>query len=330
MSKIINRYGPMPDELLHSFIFRVLSRSGYKKECSAVVSESGWTSRPKLPLNCNWLFDNRNQPNLVNYFANSVGERYAGNVFDSSVLLISNFKIMFLYETIKSPYYGLSIEIKYCEYCFKEQVSEYGFTYFKRNWMYNDVCEIHSLPLKLFQATTEVSCYDFALSPLKQFPLKFDETNNYEKAVYSPSQSDFVNDGQEFKFALCAKRAMIRFLLHTLAIFKYDFFNKYDEVKYRIASSFDNLDLNKRGMNAEYDAVLLRYYSKIIAKCPVLLEPFMMHRVDETIHKYFDEDTGPVESRLIKEKGRSCEECQFCFKQAKEFNPNCSLEITGK
>ena len=132
MSKYSYLNGPMPEELLHSFISRVLSRNGYFKECSSVVSKVGWHSRPSVPQHCSWLFSNKSQPNLAAFFYMSLGEEYVGNIFDSPLLYLRNFKQLFFNNSVKKTNYGYPLKIRYCEKCFNRQISEFGFTYFKR------------------------------------------------------------------------------------------------------------------------------------------------------------------------------------------------------
>ena len=315
----------MSDELLQSFIFRVLSRNGYKKECSSVVSKIGWNSKPKLPQSCSWLFSNKMQPNLAAFFAKSLGERYTGNIFDNPLLALYNFKKLFNYE-VKNPSYGLSIKIHFCEKCFQEQYAEYGFTYFRRSWILNEVCERHLQTLEIFQASREVSSYEFVSSPLVTLNIDRDDDSFIDEYRIS-TDSNFTNIAEQSKFALCAKRTFTNNLLNFLYIFRYDFFNKHGENEYRLAKSIDTFSLTSGKLDAQYDEVLLEYHSKLRKKSSDFLDRNIMYGLEQVSFKYKDNELGEYTTLIMKDKDYRCSSCRRCYKVAKKFNPACSIEI---
>lgn len=326
MSETLNLYGPMPDELLHSFIFRVLVRSGFRKECSSVVSQSGWACDPKLPPHCSWLFSVDIQPNLVMFFARTVGEKYVGNIFDSPLLSHHSFSKIFLNEKARKPD-GLTLPINYCELCLREQILELGFTYFKSSWISSDRCTKHLRPLSLFQANKDVSCYGFISNPLGYRSDLRDE-NNYFEEFYSSNRSIFVSSEQKFKLALCAKRKLTKYFMNAVPFFQHDFFSKHSEDKYRLVSSMKTLSLTSWGLEAEYDRMLLDCYNKVVRLSPELLEQFFFYGLVEVEYKYFD-NVGLVASKLMKDKGSYCEVCKHCFEVAERYNPASILEIVS-
>lgn len=324
MSDTLSLYGPMPDELLHSFIFRVLIRSGYKKECSSIVTQSGWACEPKLPPHCSWLFRADTQPNLVMYFTRSVGVKFVGNIFDSPLLSHHNFSQIFLNEKTKKAG-GLALPINYCELCFREQILEFGFTYFKSSWIPSEQCTKHLHPLTLFLASKDVSSYDFISNPLG-YCSDLNDENKYFEGFYCSNRSVFASSEQKFKLALCAKRKLTTFFMNEVPFFRHDFFRTYSEDMYRRVSSMKSLSLTSSGLEAEYDQVLLRYYHNVFEISPELLEKFFYGLV-EVEYKYFD-DAGTVSCKLIKDKSSCCYVCNYCFEVAETYNPTSILEIT--
>ena len=320
----------MPDELLHSFIIRTLSRHGYVRECSSILSKTGWVTRPSIPNNCVWLFSLKAQPELVTYFANVLGNKYLGNIFDSPLYAIHSFKKLFVIGKSfqKSNSCALSIQIKYCEHCFKKQIKEYGVTYFKHQWLSQSVCESHSIPLSYFQSTDELTCYNFVLSPLAQ-SLDATKKINNANTIHTSDISDFTTLKRKYKFAPCAKLKLTNFFLNNIPFFKADFFNQVSEDTFRVLSSLHYLQNATSGNKlSEHDKVLLKYYDKLIKISPGIIELFISHGLAESQLTYIDDEIGVFTTTLYKDPNKHCSTCRSCLQVAEKYNENSIVEIT--
>lgn len=320
------QHGPMPGELLHSFVVRVLSSYGYIKECKSFLSKEGWVKDPELPSNCSWLFNKNRQPELVNQFAEMVGEKYKGNIFDSPLVPVANFKSIFLNNNYKIPHAYGCIHMSFCDCCFKEQLKEYGFHYFRYDWLLGDICKRHAKPLRKFQPCEATSTYDFVKSPHKQNPQKNYETND-QQLFGGVFIKDFVNHGQETKIAPCAKHKIVRYLLNFSTAFKIDFFQKFNIEIYKFCLEYDGHDVYQSKPLKEYDRVLLRYYKKIQNDIPSLYELITSFDFQEVLYRYKDDKISMYETKVIKDKNTYCSSCKRCSVQAENYNSNSRLQI---
>ncbi len=159
MNRRQNSFGPMPEESLQGFIFRVLVRTGYS-EFATVLTNTGWGNRPSVPLAAKEEFDVFSRRELLRFFEQTAlyGQKYS--IFDSHFEHlfpkedssrykkgeVPSFKDVF-FPVKEKKQAGTSIPVKYCDECIQEHIEQNGFAVFKLSWNHQNTCELHLKPL---------------------------------------------------------------------------------------------------------------------------------------------------------------------------------------
>ncbi|EIU7557774.1 hypothetical protein AB7W40_16725 [Providencia rettgeri] len=142
MSDFHHGFGPMPDESLNSFIYRVLRRSGHR--CfHSILMAGGWGDKPSVPLSAKHEFKFLDRYLKLDLYERTFRqEKNQVSIFSNPISHVNNLNKTFSpTKYVKSC--GNTIQIKFCRKCIDVQIKESGFSYFKYEWLYEDFCKVH-------------------------------------------------------------------------------------------------------------------------------------------------------------------------------------------
>ena len=161
--KVFNK---QPDELLHSFLLRRLAIHGAAPlnapSLDKIITVSGyWSGLPKIPSSQTHLFKDLSWAEKVKASLQtkvSLDLAFSPNPLHYSWLAAK----IFTGTSLRHPYHHPNIlhhPISFCAACFKHQLSNYGFTWFRQNWIGQTKCNKHNAPLKsiVCQSCTEMT-----------------------------------------------------------------------------------------------------------------------------------------------------------------------------
>ncbi|MCS0254115.1 hypothetical protein NDI99_22310 [Vibrio alginolyticus] len=146
MSDFHHGFGPMPDESLNGFIYRVLWRSGYR--CfHSILMTGGWGDKPSVPLAAKHEFNFLDRYLKLDLYEKTFRqEKNQLSIFSNPISHVNNFEKTFSpIKDVKSC--GNPIQIKFCRKCIDVQIKESGFSYFKNEWLNEDFCKSHQTVL---------------------------------------------------------------------------------------------------------------------------------------------------------------------------------------
>ncbi|TVK97542.1 hypothetical protein AYI83_10280 [Shewanella algae] len=145
---------PLPNETFHSLIVRnamVKVGSIRLTELKGIISYDGhWKTFPKIIDNS--LLSGYSRSDILGFISNmcpAIGIYYKPDDFDLNLIYeyIFNDESFFFDELIINNTSLIPSRVKYCSECFREQILNYGVSYFKIEWYNSFACSVHSIKL---------------------------------------------------------------------------------------------------------------------------------------------------------------------------------------
>lgn len=157
-------------ELLHSFIFRkLLSVNAYslKKVTRQIVSHHFyWKSFPKLDKDYQAYFSQYNVQSLYDLTKLHTKAKFVRAIATPESLIDVTSSIFYEVKShicLPKNYINPNQrdqEIRYCSYCFKEQIERDGYPWFKLSWLIGHHCKKHSAKLIKFACNCNINELD--------------------------------------------------------------------------------------------------------------------------------------------------------------------------
>lgn len=146
----VTPFYPVADESLHSYILRLYLLTG-SSDLSSVINSRNATWANRLHIST-----------IIKRYIVSV-KRYdffkvINNSFPNSAFYTPIEALNETYEELRHK--GIThshvsdMPINFCKKCFKEQLTNLGFTYFRYYWSFQNFCSIHQIPLLRLSSTT--------------------------------------------------------------------------------------------------------------------------------------------------------------------------------
>ncbi|HCM0519169.1 TPA: hypothetical protein N2705_001265 [Vibrio parahaemolyticus] len=312
-----NGHSPMPDESLHSFIFRVLFRIG-SFDFSTVIKRGGWARHPIVPLSARDSFKVYNSKRLINIFETSTAHSVASDLFTVHFEHLYPVKEAHMYygdgrvPSFREAFYptrsckvkGKPVEIRFCYQCMCTSIEKYGFAYFKSDWLYQIDCNIHSQPLSVIDRKLSFS------NVVKTVKLILrGQTSSFTLPLVNVEVSSLDKLTLQFsivKFAPCARNKLIDYLLSNC--------KAYPE-------GYSDL-VGNRTLTPEINLAVAKYrlWEGLISRIDLYYEAFLEYDYDSAI-SFLNENTELIlttfsddvinncERWLIKCKTVSCIDC---------------------
>jgi hypothetical protein len=313
MNKKRTGLGPALGESLHSFIFRVLNRTGHC-DFSTVLTAGGWGSKPSVPLSASKEFEGFNSHELLRVFEESTSSELMNSIFRSHFENLvpshkNKIRGLLLFRDVFCPvkkkhYAGTPTIVRYCIDCISHQIEINGFAFFKTNWNKNIRCEIHSKSLHGFG-------WGLALNSLvkavKQV-LKGETPSQSRKLTqYDDLEVDRPKlTPTRLKFAPCAKKTLINELIAKGEYYPNNYTEQIDygvltSLGKRILSKWRFRDYMTSHHNSVIEEAIEQNYDAIM-EC--LINKMKLVKV-----KYIDEVVQSDDRWLLKNKDIACSRC---------------------
>lgn len=135
---------PLPDELLHSWLYRVQAKYGVFKVDNLVGNKGHWLSFPKLPKNNIAIFAPLNEQAIL------AGLAYIGALAKTNHMFFEphsnhEYTFQFIRDGKKSTASSWFTQpLRYCIKCIGTFLENNGYGYFKNSWYFHNFCEIHN------------------------------------------------------------------------------------------------------------------------------------------------------------------------------------------
>lgn len=186
----------MPNESTQSFILRTLSRNGVL-DLSTVYERCCWGLCPSVPIEHAHLFSQIDINKLQKLYKSTnlvIRDNY-GNIIGKLCFEKFNFSLTLTFKRTFFPSKkkmgcGPKTIIRYCRHCIREQVKEYGFHYFKHQWLYQRDCEVHNYSLETLNNSDEKMAIQNT-SDLSFLPSWMND-DEYDTYTYDPVSSLYV------------------------------------------------------------------------------------------------------------------------------------------
>ncbi|GAA5187118.1 TniQ family protein [Ferrimonas gelatinilytica] len=328
MSERFNPFAPMPEESLNSFVLRTLAVNGYHKECSWVISSSGWILDFSVPYNTKWLFDKSRQPELFSFFRENSGSARLGGVFDSPIMAIKNYRKVFAPEKPRERKSLGEGPIGFCKKCFEEQLSEFGFCYFKRDWTMSNVCHKHKIKLSYFVPDSRDSAVAIAANPMRYVGEPSLQLSSEPHRYMSFLKENYL-EKENYKIASCAKHEIFVHLSAFASWIKKDILYNFPDDWYEFASRFDGRSINKSNTMLEFEVRLEKKMGLIEKRLSSELYSLIESRFVNSFYSYED-DICRASGAILKSKYRSCVQCDKCLALANDYDKGSKFTIGGE
>jgi hypothetical protein len=163
----------LPDETLHSFIFRVCLVNGNEKLADITDTKTLWRKNLQLNTKIMQYFTEYNDHDLLTLMRNSEQAKQDTKIFSNPVQHMSDIKRLLRKEPPKK-WARPGGQLKYCIDCIKNSIREFGFGYFKSPWHaeVSGYCFIHKKSLSHYPAHSQLKPHEVLKTILRgQHPI---------------------------------------------------------------------------------------------------------------------------------------------------------------
>ena len=143
----------LDDESVHSWVFRNLNVLGSLNFTSVVGSNGKWVAEPRFTSSCYVDIESLDDVDLLAFFRRSGIAVKSASMFDYPVDYLQSVERVFQGIDYVSYAKG-SIPIRFCPFCIRSSIEEFGFAYFKSSWLYDVSCEGHGQQLIQIKPST--------------------------------------------------------------------------------------------------------------------------------------------------------------------------------
>ncbi|ANS83977.1 hypothetical protein VSVS12_00141 [Vibrio scophthalmi] len=302
---------PQFGESLHSFMLRVLLRTGHGDLSGVLSKTGGWVRRPEIPYEIKDEFSSFKKTDLLSLYESYV------MVFNSTRLFDNPFKHLYeenrganplvtSYKNVFHPNYNKncqksSFPIRYCGECIQYQIWKYGFGYFKAEWYDGKQCLVHSVDLSL------------GIMPLNETPYGYIQkilqgrTINYHRSREDESKVK-LRAIEDAKFAPCLQRELVTFLNFQLRSFP----SGYAEIlDYNFLYAHERLAISKLSFRNQLHVSPEVFFEALIEKDYEIALSFLSDKVETTVIQHVDEILVSNKRLLLKSKNSDCSRCSI-------------------
>lgn len=316
---------PMDDELINSFIFRILLFNSCQN-FTGIIHNEGWRVNPFMPCGYEYLLRDIHISKLVYLYENAHEYDYLFDYMRLNLTSKESFSKPFtLYQTFfsrkKDGKHDKQISlVKYCPECIKEQIKNKGFSYFKVEWSNSNYCEKHGCDIYtidnkrdkfLFQELSNILSGNFTKS----------------KQIITAHKSNITNKVKDFTFrvAPCA-----RLIITFYAV-------KHNKIKPGL-SYYQGIDsLNNEEFQFFYNYLIAHYCFHSLSDCydQLMVSDFKnffhyLNDLCEIVEAEYKINSVPIPNKfLLKAKQKLCSDCTtYTCPNNSKYSLKYSQEIT--
>ena len=301
-----------PDDSLHSFLFRLLKVHGFNDYSALFAKNKGWRQLPSLPVEAIPLIQNVDKSILLELYERSLEiPEYECHV-EHCFIHIDNFHRNILSDEPRVNNSSKGIKIRFCQHCIKEQITDYGFAYFKVGWLFENRCSRHNVALSHIPETTVLQLARHVNDVLRG------KGSEYETCM-KPLKSYRTCNNRSVKFCPCAQDLIVKWALK-----KEDFspFGFSELLPYKFLSGTQHCAFRVLGLHREiknnwssvYEQLAEYHYEELIK----LIDTSMVY--DEAI--YCNSGLQSERKPIFKAKNKQCNLCLFNSPQMYKICPN--------
>lgn len=208
---MLTRLRYLPDETLHSFIFRVCLVNGDENFADVTDLHVQWKEKLRLNVKIMKYFTQYSDNDFLTLMRNSWQARKKVAIFDNPIEYMSEIKYLLRRQDSRRGH-GHNHQLKYCIDCIRESINTNGFGYFKSSWHYRfaEYCFIHDIPLThykkhgslqnheilktIISGEHPVGCYIILLNyrPLKERQPSLTDTGTLVERTLPYDHSEFI------------------------------------------------------------------------------------------------------------------------------------------
>lgn len=317
MNKNKSLFGPMPDELLHSFVFRLLYRKGYGN-FSTILTSMGWGAKPSVPYSARKELEVFSCRDLIRIFEKSTfysKEESIFNIHFNHLLPVDKYLAEYQRSqpmTFRSTFYpesekysaGRSIEVKFCISCIHFQIKKYGFAYFKSDWVHQSTCSEHAKPLYILMGNQGLSGMRESINQVLRGILPT-SCLELKEGMYDLDDGSCLAS-KVLSFAPCARPEIVKFLST-----KINHFDKgYNElVDYGFLTTQERYIFSRWHLKEELCSYIERYYEVALEQNYEDIMVFLNDKM-KIINVHYIDDIAISDDRwLLKSKALKCNQC---------------------
>lgn len=307
----------MNDESLHSFIFRLLYRKGYRN-FSTILTPMGWGAKPSVPYSARKELEVFSCRDLIRIFEKSTfygKEESIFNIHFNHLFPVDKYLTKYQTSqrmTFRSTFYpesekysaGRSIGVKFCISCIHFQIKKYGFAYFKSDWVHQSTCSEHAKALYILMGDQGISGMRESISQVLRgiLPTSCLELN---KGIHDLDDGPCLAS-RVLSFAPCARPEIVKFLSTKINYFN----NGYNElVDYGFLTTQERYIFSRWRLKEELWSHIERYYERSLEQNYEDVMVFL-NDIMEIINVHYIDDIAMSDDRwLLKSKTLKCNQC---------------------
>ena len=137
---------PVATESLHGYVTRI-SLLEAPTDITGIVRSDGWRKIPRVAPEVSEFLKRLPTEELEALIRSSC---WFTGPYVSSLEITRLIELLLANSGVWDMDYLTTTPILFCKDCFKEQIKEVGFTFFKADWNFDDSCQIHDKPLCRF------------------------------------------------------------------------------------------------------------------------------------------------------------------------------------
>lgn len=312
----VSGISPQPDESVQSFILRVMFRIG-RIDAKSILISGGWRHYPCVPYDIKKYFDVYGSSELFDLFEK---QRYLSSKYNPFDNFSSSERVFWatFFPCDNKQHCGSKVPLRFCRPCIEKQIHENGFSYFKMDWLYEGICEVHSIPLIKVKKSLPSS----KVKKILKFILQADWAEVLDKVsedIVHQDELDMVNElklareDRVIRFSPCAKEGLVKYLVNnsnfSIEVFSDIANNKFlTETERNLLLQRQKIDFFRKHLEEACEYELANNSCSLIKYCLDYLEVMDV--------RYFGIDKWVVKKTNIK-----CKDClknnvtyiQFCM-----------------
>lgn len=158
---MLTRLRYLPDETLHSFIFRICLVNGDENFADVTDQNVQWKEKLQLNVKTEKYFTEYSDNDFLTLMRNSWQAKKNIAIFDNPIEYMTEIKSLLKRQRPRRGH-GHNNQLKYCIDCIRESINKNGFGYFKSSWhyMFSEYCFIHNIPLTHYKKHSTVKPHE--------------------------------------------------------------------------------------------------------------------------------------------------------------------------
>lgn len=297
-----NNFHFPPDESLHSYLFRMLKVNGFNNYSSILVPHIGWRDSPSIPYEAIGILKGVNKSRLLKLIESSTHISTKESEFVNHFDYVTLFKRTFSPPT-STKLVGKGLKINFCPFCIKEQIREYGYSYFKNSWTKYTYCLKHYLlllTLKPFNQSTMVKNIQKVLKG------ELDDSFISPCATSKPKASPLTISDRFVKFAPCSKLQLIKWITKHENYYPQGYTDTFD---YGLLNKNKRSAFNLRKYRDEVEKNWDNFYQDITEYAHNELMGFINENMVFDLAQYNEQGISSDPKVILKDLFKNCNTC---------------------